>query len=975
MATQTIHFTQSSYFKANKGVDRYCIEHYLLPGLEVQAVIAGGSRGIELPVGENQTPEYLSLEEAKMLVLDWLEQNQNLLADDKKKLAKLKNYEQFADLASNIYQSQIQDPNKLLTATRLQNIADLRAKKTESATNSTPHYDPGKAIDDYNRLYLRLLSYSRIDIPHNLLQSIVSPGIPSGAGNLQEDALASVISANLSRLYAAGSVGSSESARNYAVAHELGNIIATSYPEMTGLLNLLGEPQTAANLREVTNRLAKELESTNASLAQYEKTQVSAITGVDVHLLNESELKTQINNIFSSMGIKDRDKLTNTLLTSIVSSAKQPLTTSQIIEQVGEKMGIPPEQLNIINSTLLASGLAVSLEYRQNKLSLMLGSRHLTLGEKNLLRKGINPFLVHNSPEKLSLLESKMLAEYNAIPGHNQQFVTLRDAYQAELQSSNSDHHFLNRSRSHFNQLGAYHDLSLSDRALINRTRFGRWVTDTRSRFYETQAKFFDKWVDLEETITGKKWLFKQLNKWDKFAENFTVTLGKNKIPIFHMVPWILDQWEGWKKAKTAKALVRTSGWTNPLGKFIHNRLKDYELGGYTIDGAFAHFASTQWGKLVKLSLAKTGMSGVFKYVGSSVSRTATRFLIKIGGKALVKLGAKALGALITATTAIGTVIFAISIVFDLISLGWTFLKEFINNLEFRKTVIKWGATIGAIFTSINLGGILLAIGAFFTGTMAGAVSLLLVAFAIVIATLVIVPQIQNNIKTTFHLDSEYVGPASSADFGASVSCASDGAVSGATTPGIPTRAEEIVSDLHTGFWNYCNRPTNPEMSELHLGVADTIQYPSVYKLSNRPNIFDYPLFKSSPDPTREEIQSSGNALYWCTYLVQHSYRESGNNKLANTLWSPTMEDDFRARKKFVEASAATPDNVQPGAVIFFKTDGGPDRTNHVGVVNSVHGAMLTFYQSNAPTINGFAEFRGGLQGPPGMPIVGIGNP
>ena len=680
-----IHFSESSYFRANKGVDRYFFETYLLPGLERQARIAGGSRGIELPVGENQEPEYLSLEEAKVLALDWLEQTQNLLESDKKKLARLKNYEQFADLAGNIYQAKVKDPNKLITASRLQNIADLRAANKVGATNTTPHYDPGKAIDDYNRYYLKLLSYSRIGIPHNILQQIVSPGIPSGAGNLREDALASVISANISRLYSAGSVGSSREAQDYAVTQELGNIIRTSYPEMSGLLNLLGDPNTASQLREVTTRLAKELERTNVSLADYEKTQVAAVAATDNYLLNQAELTSQIYNSFPSMSNNDRLNLTSAILKEMVSSSGRRLTSNEIIDRVTQKLGVVPTELVNIQTALAKSGVSVSIEYRQNELAYMIGSHHLTAGERNLLSKGINPLLTHNSQERLASQEAKLLSDYNSTPGHPQRFNSLSDAYAYEKQSDHPDNFFLQHARGHFNQLSSYNDLStkdgmlsLSDRALINRTRFGRWVTDTRSRAYETQSKFFDKWVDIEETITGKKFIFNLLNKWDAYAETAIVTIGKNKIPFFRIVPWLYDRFDEWKKVKTSQALKYTSKWKNFAGKFIHNRIKNYELGGFTLNGAYANFASAQWGKLVSWSLAKTGMTGVLKYAGVSASRTATRLLIKIGGKALAKFGAKALGAIITSATAIGAAIFAIGIVLDVISLGITFIKEFI---------------------------------------------------------------------------------------------------------------------------------------------------------------------------------------------------------------------------------------------------------------------------------------------------------
>lgn len=750
-----IHFGQSSYFKANRGVDRYLLETYLLPGLENQAVIAGSSRGIELPVGANQDPEYLSLEEAKSIVLDWLTQNHNLLESDKKKLERVRSYEQFANLASNIYQSKVKDPNKLMTSARLQNIADLRAKNIAGASTTTPHFDAGKAIDDYNRLYIKLLSYSRLGIPNKLLRQVVSAGIPSGAGNLREEALASVISAHLAQLHAAGSVGSSAEAQDYAVSRELGKIIRNSYPEMTGLLNVLGESHNAANLREITNHLKNHLESDNYSLDNYEKIQVAAVNSADNYLLNQAEISKQIINSFPSMSTSERNKLTSAILKEITISSDRPLSASEIITGVGQKLKIPSAELAIIQNTLMESGVLVSIEYRQNELALMVDSRYLTNGERNLLKKGINPFLTHNTPAKLSSLESKLLAEYNAIPGHNKKFVTLREALENETSSTNPNIAFIEHARGHFNQLGAYTDLetstgflSSSDQALIGRSRFGRWVTETRSRFYETQTKFFDKWVDLEETITGKKWLFEQLNSWDGFAEKFMIP--GTKIPLFRIVPWITDQFESWKKAAVLENIAKYSTSTNWIGKSLYWTLKQYELGEFTVSGATAHFASRKWGELASWALTKTGMSGVLKYAGQSATRTATRLLLKIGGKALARWGAEALGAILSGATVIGTVVFAAGLVLDAAKFALNFVKEFIQNLEFRKHVINFGAKVAAIFASINLGAVFVGLGIMFSE----AIVILGITLAIVGGIVLIAPQFRSNIKDAVRLDS-----------------------------------------------------------------------------------------------------------------------------------------------------------------------------------------------------------------------------
>lgn len=729
-----IHFSQSSYFKTNGGVDRYFLETFLLPGLTRQAVIAGGSRGVELPVGVGQAPEYLSLDEAKSLVLDWLTQNHNLLGSDKLKLEKIKNYEQFANLASNLYENRVHDQNKLLTAARLQNVADLRAKKLEGATTSTPSYDQGKVIDQYNALYLKLLSYSRVGVPKTLLAQISLTG-------LKPDVLATLISTHLPRLYAAGSVGSSPEAQNHAVAYELGEIIKSSYPELSDYLNILGSPETAASLRQVTAQLKEDLSREKTSLLDYERLQLESASAADLLLLNQSELKTAIEKALPSLSAADRQNFSTALLKEMVSSAGAPLTATEIIASVSQKLGIPTTELAHIQSALSDAGVSVSLEYRQNELALKVGSNYLTRGEINLLRRGIDPFLAVKFQESKTLTQSQLqaasaslLASYNS--SHATSFTSLTDAYQAELDSPTRSMEFIHHARSLNNHLYFYDNLAPGEEALIRRTRFGRAVTDLRSRFYETQNKFFDKWIDLEETLTGKKWLHKQLDRWDKFAEG--AMIPGTKIPFFRLVPWFFDQIDAWKKATTLKNIARFSTSKNWFGQSIHWALKKYELGGFTTSGAIGVVAHAAWSKAIYWASGRIVKDGaVF------ASRTALRLLLKIGGRALIRLGGEGLIAALGAASIIGTIIGVALMVWEVVKFAWNFVKEFIQNIEFRKTVQKWAYGALAIMGSIQFAPFLLAIGA-----IVGP------ALIIVLGILFITPQIQNNIKSTFNLDS-----------------------------------------------------------------------------------------------------------------------------------------------------------------------------------------------------------------------------
>lgn len=182
----------------------------------------------------------------------------------------------------------------------------------------------------------------------------------------------------------------------------------------------------------------------------------------------------------------------------------------------------------------------------------------------------------------------------------------------------------------------------------------------------------------------------------------------------------------------------------------------------------------------------------------------------------------------------------------------------------------------------------------------------------------------------------------------------------------LAARAWEITSDLYQGFWCYWNRSPgdNPQ---------DTIQYPPSY-----PNLFNETVFNQTPSPTRQQIQNCGNCMFWCTYLVQKAYRETGHHDLATTLWSPTMQHDFQTRSKYLNSHSATPSNIPQGSVIFFKITPGPSRTNHVAITTDATPQGIAYVQSNAPTKTGFIPFNDnqkGVQNLPGIEIVGFGLP
>ena len=186
------------------------------------------------------------------------------------------------------------------------------------------------------------------------------------------------------------------------------------------------------------------------------------------------------------------------------------------------------------------------------------------------------------------------------------------------------------------------------------------------------------------------------------------------------------------------------------------------------------------------------------------------------------------------------------------------------------------------------------------------------------------------------------------------------------TSSKIADRGWKIVSDLYQGFWCYWNRSPGDFTSDVTL-------YPPSY-----PELFDEHLFLIKPNPTRDEMSVCGECMFWCTWLIQKAFRESGNNELEATLWSPSMQADFERRGKYIDSADASPNNVLPGSVVFFRVISGPLRTNHVGLVYTVSQDNLSFLQSNAGTKDGNIIFNlsgVGLQNLPGIEVVGIGLP
>ncbi len=168
----------------------------------------------------------------------------------------------------------------------------------------------------------------------------------------------------------------------------------------------------------------------------------------------------------------------------------------------------------------------------------------------------------------------------------------------------------------------------------------------------------------------------------------------------------------------------------------------------------------------------------------------------------------------------------------------------------------------------------------------------------------------------------------------------------------IAQRATQIANNLKPGFWNDLN-------------------YSPDY-----PEIWNQARFEVNPNPVYPgPIQSCGTCLFWCTWIVQKSYRESGDTGISSTLGVGGMCNDFATRGKFISAKNATPENIVPGSVVFFSVSGGFD---HVGIVASLNQDAIEYVQSNTPTKSGSITFNAGgvgVQKIGGMVVIGFGLP
>lgn len=745
-----ISFTQTSYFRLHHGVDKYLLERIIFPEFQKQAPIAGGSRGIQLPTGENQPEEYISLEEAKQLILDWLINTKNLPESKQTEFKRIKSYEKFSEVSYDFYQAKVKTPSNLATPARINDVAALQNSNKNVAVTDYKKFDADKTMKLFNETYMKVLTHSYSGNPARILKNLFPEGVAAGS-DITQMMLAQVIAQNLSRLEKAGSLSSSPERQDHAVSQELARIINSKHKELSSYLNYMGDRDTQSNLRRFTNSLSQSVKEDDPEiLSKLESLEVEAANKLDRYLLNESELRQRIFDTLPLSNTNQKALLADSILKEAVRSSLSPKGISALLDQVSADLKIGQSEKAVIERALVDTGLSVSLDYRQNELQLLVNSRELTRGEINLIKKGINPFLTTQNTNDISQKENKILSNYNGQSiNQGRSFTTLRDAYNNELQKDNPDPVFIEQARAHLNRVTYFQSLNSQDQARVERTRFGRWFTNTRSRVYELQNQFFDKWTDVEETVTGKRWLTKQLDRWDSFAEKFTFKVGKVNVPIFRLQGWVLDQWDKLKQKSTLDWLTAgKSKYTGgrailePFRSTINWSLKHYELGGFTVKGATFVAAHAAWSKTIYWASGKIVKDGAI-----FAARTATRFLIKVGGKALARSTVDAIIALAGTATVVGSVLSVVAILDLITSIGkaaWGFLQRLVPNKE---ALVAGMTTVWAAIAGISLAPLL----------FAAAVPIITV-LAIGLGSVAFMQIYQNNFNFSTYTDSGPIG-------------------------------------------------------------------------------------------------------------------------------------------------------------------------------------------------------------------------
>jgi|GEM_PF-3785005 len=498
--------------------------------------------------------------------------------------------------------------------------------------------------------------------------------------------------------------------------------------------------------------------------------------------------------------------------------------------------------------------------------------------------------------------------------------------------------------------------------------------------------------------------------------------------PITRVANWwadtemkIMDTNWGWALNPVGKAVQVFDSWkekvvTNVLkkyqlnppknlgGRFVNWAAQMYYQGSFTVSGFVTQ--SVHWAASAAYGLAKKGAKKLATYV----TKKAVGFAIKVLGEAAVEQIAGSVIPFVGNVIAVVATVIDIAktlwqnreLVADLVKKGavylaaagfalWSFIAAFLAKLGTALIGSALGATIGFFVggpVGALVGGIVGgALGYLATNiaSIASSVAASVTSFASAISSALVTAGSQVTIVgagilgVTYYTALTIVTTMTTAEIPApntyavfppeTIECSTEkipiqSGYEPVVSSAIASRGWEIVSDLYQGFWCYWNRsPGDVD--------TDVTTYPPSY-----PELFDYPRFLADPDIDPAVASNSIDILFWCTWLIQKSYIESGNNVLAYTLGAAGMQADFMSRNKFILLSQANNTNVVPGSVVFFHVIEGHAGTNHVALVTKVNEDAIYYVQSNGSVKEGYLSFsETGIAAPSWATIPGFGTP
>lgn len=749
MATITIDPQKYRYFRRFPP-DATFIKNYLIPGLAKQGNYSGASKGIKLPHGENETAQYLPLSEASQIIIDYLTEHNYLRQREGERLSGFINSKRFTDLANTfqlIIRERITDPNKLLTSRLTQNI--IAHQDSLKAKPETPDTDHLQDLRKYQTLKRRIVELAQSGKTGDQIKDLLPKNITSIDSNLNHAAFTSFIISQLPEtLSLANQYSNNPAQAERAIINHLKRSIDSSHPELSNLPNYLHANES--KVFELVTNLGGKFGKTD--IKDLAVTREKAVQSLSYVLPAHHALTEKLTQALSDYRPDEQARVISTLITTINSSTSSPLTSDQILTRVISELKLPSGALTQLKTTIRTAGLDTALEFHQHQTFLDYTSRRLTPAERALFKRGINP---NHTALSLTQLRDKAQLLLPPQPLHvDDAQVALEIQKQLDREQNYLTHQSLDNWLNNFQTIS---DLEGNRRLnwLVNRSRSER-------RFFELPIA--EKWYEIEDVVTGRRFMRNIFDKYDKFAESKAILTIKRKgkddlrIPLLRLMPWALDSWDNFKKVTTNRWLLKLANVESLHGRFTKFWLDHYVKGDLTVGGMFNSGWGEIWSKRIirpitkwtgakyTTYLAKEGAYGmlkgnVFKYFGGGtakgIGRTATRFLLKIGAKSIANGTGKAIAALITATTGIGTFISGIllvGLVIDIAKLGFNFVKEFLRNADFRKKILRVASIVTgtlAVFKLAPIGLFLGAIGLLMLQTilLSAAVALGLLAF------------------------------------------------------------------------------------------------------------------------------------------------------------------------------------------------------------------------------------------------------